>query len=306
MLSAAHQKIFVLIAPWVFLLLWCGGFTVAKIGFTGAEPFTLLSIRYGAVVLLLLPFYFYLKPALPKNLSGWLHVAWVGFLIQVVYFGTAWVSMSNGGSAASVALITSLQPILVALSVPYLAGEKVSLVRWTGLGLGLIGCVWVILANNEINLVSGTVFGFAVVALLGMTTATVWEKRYGLSHHVVVSSLIQYTVGFACTLPIAWFTETMEVTVTPAFAFALTYLVVCNSILAISLLLMMIRQGEVTRVSSLFFLVPPGTAVIALWVLGEPMSPMAWVGMLIAISGVWLVSRSSAVKPTLPKHAPKH
>jgi len=89
----------------------------------------------------------------------------------------------------------------------------------------------------------------------------------------------------------------MQVNVTPAFAFALTYLVVCNSILAISLLLMMIRQGEVTRVSSLFFLVPPGSAVIALWVLDEPMAPIAWVGMVIAISGVWLVSRSSAAKP---------
>jgi len=269
---------------------------VAKIGFTGAEPFTLLSIRYGAVVLLLLPFYFYLKPALPKSLSGWLHIAWVGFLIQVVYFGAAWVSMSNGGSSASVALISSLQPILVALSIPYLANERVSVVRWVGLGLGLLGCVWVILANNEISVVSGTVFVFAVIALLGMTTATVWEKRYGLSYHVVVSSLIQYTVGFLCTLPIAFFTETMNVTITPAFAFALTYLVVCNSILAISLLLMMIRQGEVTRVSSLFFLVPPGAAVIALWALDEPMKPLAWLGMLIAISGVWLVGRSSEVE----------
>jgi len=145
---------------------------VAKIGFTGAEPFTLLSIRYGAVVLLLLPFYFYLKPDLPKSVSGWLHVAWVGFLIQVVYFGAAWIAMNNGGSAATVALITSLQPILVALSVPYLAGERVSLVRWVGLGLGLFGCLWVILANNEVNLVSGTVFVFAVLALIGMSTAT--------------------------------------------------------------------------------------------------------------------------------------
>lgn len=264
---------------------------MAKIGFTGAEPFTLLSIRYGAVLLLLLPFYFALRPKLPATRNEWLHVAWVGFLIQVVYFGAAWLAMNAGGSAATVALITCLQPVLVALSVPYLAGERVSAVRWLGLGLGLVGCVWVIVANDELGLVGGTVIGFSVIALLGMTTATVWEKRYGVSHHVIVSSLIQYAVGFICTLPMAWFTETMQVQLTPAFAFALVYLVVGNSILAISLLLMMIRQGEVTRVTSLFFLVPPGTALIALWVLNEPMAPMAWVGMVVAVSGVWLVSR---------------
>jgi len=229
-----HTALLTLMAPWLFLVLWCGGFTVAKIGFTGAEPFTLLSIRYGAVVLLLLPFYFARRPKLPATRNEWFHVAWVGFLIQVVYFGAAWVAMNAGGSAATVALITCL----------------------------------------------------------GMTVATVWEKRYGVSHHVIVSSLIQYTVGFIFTLPIAWFTETMQVQITPAFLFALTYLVVCNSILAISLLLMMIRQGEVTRVTSLFFLVPPGTAVIALWVLNEPMAPWAWAGMVVAVSGVWLVSRS--------------
>ena len=282
-----------LTAPWLFLLLWCGGFTVAKIGFTGAEPFTLLSIRYGAVLLLLLPFYFVLRPKLPATRNEWLHVAWVGFLIQVVYFGGAWVAMNAGGSAATVALITCLQPILVALSVPYLAGEKVSIVRWLGLGLGLVGCVWVIAANGEINLVEGTVFGFSVLALLGMTVATVWEKRFGVTHHVIVSSLIQYAVGFLCTLPVAWFTETMQVQITPAFVFALSYLVVCNSILAISLLLMMIRQGEVTRVTSLFFLVPPGSALIALVILKEPMAPLAWVGMAVAVSGVWLVSRTA-------------
>ena len=291
---SAYLPILTRIAPWLFLLLWCAGFTVAKVGFTGAEPFTLLSIRYASVVLLLLPFYFYLRPKLPAKPIEWAHVAWVGFLIQVVYFGAAWIAMSRGGSAATVALITSLQPILVALTVQFLASERVSLVRWAGLGLGLLGSVWVILANDEIQLVGASVFVFAGIALVGMTTATVWEKYFGLSHHVIVSSLIQYTVGVFITLPIAFFTESMNIEITPEFLFALAYLVICNSILAISLLLMMIRQGEVTRVSSLFFLVPPGSALIALIFLGEPMAPLAWVGMLIAISGVWLVSRRAA------------
>lgn len=279
------------IAPWLFLILWCGGFTVAKIGFTGAEPITLLSLRYACVVVLLLPWLYWLKPKWPASMSDFLHIAWVGFLIQVVYFGTAWLAMGKGGSAASVALITSLQPILVALTVPYLTNERVSWTRWAGLLLGLTGCIWVILANNEIAIVNGSVFVFAVLALWGITTATVWEKRFGISCHIVVSSLIHYSIGVLFTLPIAMATETMRLEVTGEFVLALAYLVICNSILAISLLLMMIRQGEVTRVSSLFFLVPPGSALIALIVLNEPMAAFAWIGMAIAMTGVWLVAR---------------
>ena len=78
MIPDRYTKLLTLIAPWLFLVLWCGGFTVAKIGFGGAEPFTLLSIRYGAVVVILLPFYFWMRPSLPATRSEWLHVAWVG------------------------------------------------------------------------------------------------------------------------------------------------------------------------------------------------------------------------------------
>jgi len=291
----SNQRI-IKLAPWLFLLLWCGGFTVAKIGFTGAEPFTLLSIRYCCVVALLLPILFWLKPEKPGSWRQVAHIAWVGFLIQVVHFGCVWLAMHRGGSAANVALITSLQPILVALLVPSLANEKVSLVRWLGLLLGLTGCVWVILSNNALGTISTFVVTFSVLGLLGITIATVWEKRFAVSQHILISSLIQYSVGAACVIPVAVLTETMQVEVTPRFVFALSYLVVCNSILAISLLLLMIREGEVTRVSSLFFLVPPGTAVIAWIVLGERMVPMAWVGMAIAVVGVWLVGRQT-LKP---------
>lgn len=289
------------LVPWIFLTLWCGGFTVAKVGFNGAEPFTLLSIRYASVAILLLPFLFFLRPKLPASLTEWLHIAWVGFLIQVVYFGAAWVAMDSGGSAATVALITSLQPILVALAVPYFANEQVSVVRWAGLALGLLGCIGVIVANNELGGIGPSVLGFAFLALLGISCGTVWEKRFGISHHIVVTSLIQYSVALLFTIPFAFATETMTIDITPAFLFSLFYLVVFNSILAISLLLMMIRQGEVTRVSSLFFLVPPGSAIIALLVLGEPMMPMAWIGMLVAISGVWLVTRQAVTNHAPPK-----
>lgn len=282
-------------APAIFLLLWSGGFTVAKIGIGEADPITLLSLRYACVVVLLLPLCLIVRPRWPTGRGQWLNLVFVGFLIQVVYFGTAWTAFELGGSAGTVALITSLQPILVAIAMPMLSSERVSSIRWIGLTLGLVGTTVVILANSGVQGASVNVLLFSFAALLSISLATVWEKRFGIAHHPLVSNTTQYIVGLVCTLPLALLTEEMKIEVTGPFLFALAYLVIANSILAISLLLMMIRNGEATRVSALFFLVPPISAVIAWMVLGERMAPLAWFGMGVAAIGVWLVSRRATL-----------
>jgi drug/metabolite transporter (DMT)-like permease len=283
--QASHLTRF---APVIFLLLWSGGFTVAKIGLTGAEPMTLLSLRYGCVVLLLAPFYLILKPALPNTLKAWRDLLWVGFLIQVMYFGMAYFAFANGASAGAVAIITSLQPLLVALIMPSVSNEVVSIRNWVGLFLGLLGATIVISDNFTIQLNNATSLFLVVISLFSITLATVWERLFGVAHHPVTSNLVQYIVGFAFTLPVALATESLHIDWSPSFVGALFYLVVCNSILGISLLLMMIRNGEATRVSALFFLVPPLSAIIALVILGEPISTLGWLGMLVAATGVWL------------------
>ncbi len=289
-----NQSLLIRCAPAIFLLLWSGGFTVAKIGIADADPLTLLALRYFCVLLLLLPLFLITRPQLPNNRSQWLHLVIVGFLIQVTYFGAAWTAFSLGGSAGAVALITSLQPILVAVVMPGLSEEKVGTVKWLGLLLGLTGAVLVITGNTSVQPVSLIVVVFSVIALLSFTAATVWEKRFGTEHHPLTSNVVQYAVGFLFTLPLAAVFEPMNINVTIPFLIALAYLVICNSILAISLLLMMIRRGEATKVSALFFLVPPVSAVIAWWFLNEQMTLIAWAGMAVAATGVWLVSRQKS------------
>lgn len=278
--------------PAVFLLLWSAGFTVAKIGLDHANPLTLLALRYACVIVLLLPLFLIFKPALPRTQSEWINLAWVGFLIQVVYFGAAWMAFTKGGSAGTVALITSLQPVLVGLAMPMVSGEKVSIKRWIGLALGLVGMFLVLLGNAKLQPVSVVVVLFSVSALLAFALATVWEKRFGVAHHPLTSNMVQYVVGFCCTLLLALMFESMHIKVTTSFVFALAYLVLANSLLAISLLLMMIRNGEATRVSALFFLVPPTSALIAWVVLDEQMMPLAWLGMAVAAVGVWMATRA--------------
>lgn len=276
-------------APALFLILWSAGFAIAKLALTHAQPMTLLALRYTLVLAVLAPVALVLRPPLPRSWRAAADVAVVGFLIQVVYFGLCYIAFKSGVSAGGVAIVVCLQPILVALTAPHLVGEPVSPRAWGGLILGLTGAATVILSRGE---VSGNALGLActVIALFGITGGTLYEKRFGTAQHPVTANLIQYTVGAAFTLPLAWATEDMAVSWNAEFAWSLAYLVLANSILAISLLLAMIRAGAVAKVSALFYLVPPLSALFAWPLLGEAMPPAAWAGMALASVGVAMVS----------------
>jgi drug/metabolite transporter (DMT)-like permease len=278
------------LAPVIFLLFWSGGFAAGKIGVTYSGPMTFLSVRYTLVLIVLLALFVATRPPLPKSAWQWIHLFVVGFLIQGVYFSLGYIALSTNISSAAVALITCLQPILVALIAPRIAGERVDVWGWIGLGLGLAGAALVILARSSVEVISGVGVLAAVGALCGITAGTLYEKRFGMSHHPVTANTVQYVAGLATTLPLALLLEDRHIAWTVPFGLALLYLVVCNSLIALTLLLLMIRRGEVSRVSALFFLVPPMAALIGWVLLGEQMPPLAWVGLALAASGVALVT----------------
>lgn len=287
-----QRPLWLIAAPVVFLILWSAGFAVAKIAVSHAAPLTVLALRYCLVLLLLIPVALVLRPPMPSR-RGVLDVAVVGFLIQVVYFGLCYVAFKSGVSAGAVAIIVCLQPILVALSAPYLVGETTSRKGWIGLALGLTGAAIAILSRAGIQAENPFGIALACLALFGITAGTLYEKRFGISQHPITANLIQYGVGAAFTLPAAYLTEGMAVRWDAPFLWVLAYLVIGNSILAISLLLAMIRAGEVSRVSALFYLVPALSALFAWPLLGEVMPPLAWAGMALAGLGVALVSRKA-------------
>ena len=290
---SSPRPLWLIAAPVIFLLLWSGGFAVAKIGLQLAGPMTILALRYLILVAVLLPLALILKVPMPATWRRWADVAIVGFLIQVVYFVACYVAFKSGVSAGGVAIVVCLQPILVALIAPRMVGERVSLWGWIGLALGLAGAAIVISARGAIA--AENTFGLicALIGLLGITAGTLWEKRFGKSHHPVAANLIQYAVGAIVTLPLAYASEGMVIRWNGEFVAVMAYLVIGNSIIALGLLLAMIRAGEVSRVSALFYLVPPLSALIAWPMLGERLAPLAWAGMAIAALGVALVSRKA-------------
>ncbi|MFK7942401.1 MAG: DMT family transporter [Paracoccaceae bacterium] len=290
--TGATRPLWLILAPAIFLLLWSGGYVVAKVAIAYAEPLTVLVVRYTMVVVAMAALFLILRPPLPKTRAEWVHLAIVGLLIQTIYFGMSYLAFDDGVASGTVALIMSLQPVLVAIVAPHWSGESVGWRRWSGLGLGLVGTAAVIVARSEVESPPVLGFLFAGIGLAGMTIGTLWEKRFGLSHHPVTANLIGFAAGLAGILPIALATESQSIEWSWPFVGALAYLVIGNSLIATSLLLAMIRAGEVSRVSALLFLVPPVAGLMAWGALGEVMPPLGWVGIVLAGIGVLIATRS--------------
>ena len=275
-------------APWIFVALWSGGYAPVKIALQYSEPLFLLVLRYAGVLALLIPAYLIMRPPLPRSRRAWLHLIIVGILIQGIYFALANMAIGLGASAAALGIILALQPILVALTVPWVTGEAVSIRTWAGLALALAGAVIVILAKSGAG--DATTAGIITTcfALLFITAGTVWEKRFGQTQHPIVANIVQCGAAGAIALAVAWPLETFTVNWTWPFVLSLAYLIVGNSIIAMTLLLAMLRHGAATRASALFFLVPPCSAAIAWFLLDESFPPLVFAGMAAAAAGVWL------------------
>ena len=285
------QRIWLALTPTIFLVLWSAGYVVAKVALVDAAPMALLALRFAAVISIMAVLFVILRPPLPKTTRNWLHLGFVGFLMQSIYFGMAYFAFVNGLAAGTAALIFSLQPLLVALLAPRWTNENVNWAQWLGLAIAMTGTFVVIIARLEIGPPPFVGFGFAALALAGITLATLWEKRFGLSHHPVTANLVGYSAGLLGLLPFLSWSDIAAVNWTPSFYYAFAYLVIGNSVIAVGLLLAMIRAGQVSRVSTLLFLVPPSAAFIAWITLGEPMPLLAWVGLIISGAGVYLATR---------------
>lgn len=275
--------------PPLFILLWSSGFIFVRIALKDIDPMTLIAVRYALVEAVLLPLALVLRPALPRGVA-WLHLTVIGVLVQAGNFTFINLSLAHGFTPAASAMIGSLQPILVGLLAPWLAREAVSARRWLGLVLGLVGAVVVILARSRIGGLPLWGLLFSVGALLTITAGTFYERRFGTAVHPVTANIVECGVALAVTLPLAMWLEPMRMHLTTGLIVSLAYLVIANSLVALTLLLAMVRLGEASRVSALFFLVPPTTALIAWAALGEGLPALGWLGLAVSAAGVAVVT----------------
>src|SRR5262249_22039102 len=142
-------------------------------------------------------------------------------------------------------------------------GETVSAMQWLGLALGFGGVALVVWQKVSLHALDAVSISWALLGLFSITAGTLYQKRYCASFDVRAGSAIQFGAALLVVMPVALFTETMQVRWTGEFIFALVWSVLALSIGAISLLFYLIEHGEATRVSSLFYLTPLVTAVMA-------------------------------------------
>ncbi|MER8909481.1 EamA family transporter [Mesorhizobium sp. M0854] len=277
--------------PASFVVLWATGFIGARYAMPWAEPFTFLAARFVLAAILLVALMAALGSSRATRDEA-LHATGAGILMHGVYLGGVFWAIHRGMPAGLSALIVGLQPLITAVLAGRLLGEAILPRHWAGLGLGLIGVVivlWPKLGALGGGVTAETV-GASLVSVLGMSAGTIWQKRFASGGDLVAATFWQY-VGGASVMALASLAfETRTVIVNGELIFAMAWLVLVLSIGAIFLLMVMIRDGEMSKVASLFYLVPAVTAVIAWALFGEHLSPLQIAGMAIATLGVGLAT----------------
>lgn len=276
--------------PFLFVFLWSTGFIGAKYGLPYAEPLSFLLSRYGFVIALMTVIALAMRAPWPKEPRQWLHIGVSGLLVHAVYLGGVFVSIKHGLPAGIAALVVGMQPLLTALGAGWLLGEKVSGRQWAGLGLGFIG-VGLVVSGKFGDAALGPMLIPALIALLGITAGTLYQKRFCAQFDLRTGSVIQFVPTALLTAVAVAIFEDFRIEWTGQFAFALGWLVLVLSIGAISLLNLLIRSGSAVNVASLFYLTPISTALIAFALFDEKLTLTATFGMLLAVSGVYLVAR---------------
>ena len=277
--------------PAVFVLIWSTGFIVARYGMPYAPPLKFLAVRFALSLVCFGVWVALARVEWPKQRAQWGHLAVTGILMQAGYLGGVWAAVHAGMGAGLVALLVGIQPVLTAVWMS-LNGGRISGRQWAGLVLGFAGLVLVVSRKfgqgAEVNALTMTL---VVMALLCITAGTLYQKRFVAPCDVRSASAVQMAAALLVTLPFAAL-ESQGIEWNAYSGGAMAWSVLALSLGGSSLLYMLIQRGTATAVTSLLYLVPPCTAVMAWLLFSEPITLVTVLGIALTAVGVSLVVRS--------------
>ena len=278
------------IFPFIFIILWSSAFITTKPLTDNSDPFSALAFRFFLVSLGFAIYSIYTKQKLLVNKKNIFESLLSGVLFHGLYLGGVFYSVSKGMPTGIAALIVTLQPILTnALSGPIL-NEKVTFKQWLGVILGFIGSAMVLGLDIGIEI---PVLGLAatIIALLAITTSTLWQKKISNNLSLGVSNFYQAVGGFLFHIVIIVLFADPYINFTKTFLIAMSHQVFLVSFGAFTILMFLIKKNSASKTVSIFFLIPPTSALMAWFFLGEKLSNLDIVGFLIATAGVYIATR---------------
>jgi drug/metabolite transporter (DMT)-like permease len=307
-LSTGPDSRWLALMPALFVLIWSTGFVVARLGMPHAPPFGFLIVRFALSALAFGAWIALVRAPWPATASQWKHLAISGILMHAGYLGGVWFAIKHGLGAGLAALIVGLQPLVTALWLSAAAGDgrsTVSARQWLGLLLGLVGLVLVVWNKLGLGEAGALTVASATLALASITIGTLYQKRHVQPHDVRTANAVQILAAFVVTLPLAlWeYAQGERIDPQPAFVAALAWSVLVLTLGGSSLLFLLIQRGAATTVTSLLYLVPPCTAVMAWAMFDEQLGGIVLGGFALAALGVALVVREPS-KPAVHPPAP--
>ena len=278
-------------APTLFVLLWSTGFVGAKFGLPYADPFIFLAIRILIASILLFALAKAMRMPVRIGRGAIARSGLIGFFLHACYLGGVFYSIAQGLPAGVAAVVTSLQPVLVSVFAVKVLGEQLRLRQVMGLLIGLIGVILVLGPSIDAQIPAPAIIAI-LTALIGSTSATLLQKKMGSDIPLLSGTAYQYLFSGCILGIVALATQETTINWTLRFTVAFIWLILVLSVGAILLLLWLLNSGSAAKVSSLFYLVPPATAIEAFFLFGEKVNTQGFLGIGITALGVWLVVRS--------------
>ena len=276
--------------PFLFIFFWSSAFVSGQIIVQSASPFASLSFRFLIVAFGFLIFAYIFKDKIFIKRSLIFQSAVTGILFHGFYLGGVFFSYSVGLTATLSALIVGLQPLLTNILSGPILKEKVKTIQWIGILFGLIGTVLVIgLDIGKTIPIIGVIA--SIVALIGATTATIWQKKFTNELSLTVNNLYQALAAAIFLFIVSLFFENSYINFTTSFVLSMSWQIIMVSFGAFTILMYLIKIGSASKTSNLFFLVPPTTAIMAWAVLDEEMFSNDLIGLFIAAVGVYIATR---------------
>lgn len=287
--------------PFFFIILYGSGFVATKYGLNNASPLAFLLIRFFIAFILLILLSYFLKVAWPKSMKEVFHIAVAGSLTVAIFSIGVYISIDLGVSPSLNALIIALQPALVSILAIKFLGEVITKRHWLGLIIGFIGVSFVVISKFDFN--STEMFGvlMSVFALLGLSFGNLYQKKYCSHMNLFSGGAIQTLASFVLVLPLMLIFEEVRVDWNLDLIYAILYMSVAVSIGALSVLYILIKQGDVSKVSSMFYLIPVCAAIMSYIFFDESIELTVIVGIFTVLIGISLINRKHQKKMVIQK-----